>query len=147
MTKNNIIKLQLHHISKSYGTKQVLNDINLEIKESETIVLLGPSGCGKTTLLKLINRLIDVDEGEILIDNRNTALFPPHELRRNIGYIIQDVGLLPHLSIQKNIELVNRISNKSLSKSRLIELLDLVNLDAELLHRKPMELSGGSNKE
>lgn len=141
-----MLTLQLNHISKSYGTKQVLNDINLIIEESETIVLLGPSGCGKTTLLKLINRLIEPDTGEILIDDQNTRSFLAQDLRRNIGYIIQDVGLLPHLTLQKNIELVSRISSNSLSNDRLIELLKLVNLDADLLARKPDELSGGQQQ-
>lgn len=118
----------------------------MNIEESETIVLLGPSGCGKTTLLKLINRLIEPDQGDIFIDDKNTASFLTHDLRRNMGYIIQDVGLLPHLSIKKNIELVKRIANGSLSEDRLIELLKLVNLDADLLHRRPDELSGGQQQ-
>lgn len=90
--------------------------------------------------------MIDPDEGEILIDNKSNTSILAHNLRRNIGYIIQDVGLLPHLSVQKNIELVSRISKKYLSKDELIDLLKLVDLDVGVLSRKPNELSGGQQQ-
>ncbi len=118
----------------------------MEVKPSETIVLLGPSGCGKTTLLKLINRLIEPDSGTIEINGKSNQSIKKYTLRRNIGYVIQDVGLLPHLSIEKNISLVSRIDSNSLSSDRLNELMELTGLSGDLLAKKPSQLSGGQQQ-
>lgn len=123
-----------------------MQGVSLEINSSETVVLLGPSGCGKTTLLKLINRIIELDAGSIHIGNQPSHAFSKHELRRNIGYVIQDVGLLPHLTVVQNISLVNRIYNESLSPEKLNELLELIGLPKESLKRFPSELSGGQQQ-
>lgn len=123
-----------------------MRGVSLEINPSETVVLLGPSGCGKTTLLKLINRIIELDTGSIHIGSQLSHAFSKYELRRNIGYVIQDVGLLPHLTVEQNISLVNRIYNKSLSNEKLSELLELIGLSTESLKRFPSELSGGQQQ-
>jgi len=108
--------------------------------------LLGPSGCGKTTLLKLINRLIEPDSGSIRIGGQLNTSLEKHVLRRNIGYVIQDVGLLPHLNIQDNISMVNRIDKNPLSTDRLKKLLELTGLEEDLLSKQPSQLSGGQQQ-
>ncbi|WP_436516137.1 ATP-binding cassette domain-containing protein [Ekhidna sp. To15] len=123
-----------------------MKGISLEIQSSETIVLLGPSGCGKTTLLKLINRLIEPDSGMIEIGGKSNTSVEKHILRRNIGYVIQDVGLLPHLTIKQNISLVNQIDEKSLSPDKLNELMELTGLAMDLLSKFPYQLSGGQQQ-
>ena len=118
----------------------------MEVNPSETLVLLGPSGCGKTTLLKLINRLIEPDEGSIHLGLQSITSFEKHELRRKIGYVIQDVGLLPHMTIEENIGLVNRISGNALAHERLLELTQLLALGDDLLDKSPNQLSGGQQQ-
>ncbi|MEP1033210.1 ATP-binding cassette domain-containing protein [Ekhidna sp.] len=120
--------------------------MSLAISPSETIALLGPSGCGKTTLLKLINRLIEPDSGDIEIGEKSNQLIEKHILRRNIGYVIQDVGLLPHLTIEQNISLVNRIDRKVLTHEKLNELIELTGLSTDLLEKYPSQLSGGQQQ-
>lgn len=97
-------------------------------------------------MLKLINRLIDPESGKILIDGKLTTDIKKEALRRNIGYVIQDVGLLPHLTIERNISIVSKIAGSTLSRARLLELLDLVGLDQGMLRRMPSELSGGQQQ-
>ncbi len=141
-----IESLRLTDIFKSYGEKQVLKGISLEIQPSENVVLLGPSGCGKTTLLKLINRLIEPDSGSIEIGGKSILETEKHTLRRNIGYVIQDVGLLPHMTVEQNISLVNRIDQKPFSSEKLSELIELTGLSADLLSKYPAQLSGGQQQ-
>lgn len=124
----------------------MLKGVSLEVQPSETIVLLGPSGCGKTTLLKLINRLIEPDSGVIDIAGKTTKSIEDHILRRNIGYVIQDVGLLPHLTVKQNIELVNKIDQKLLSPTKLMELMELIGLSNDILSKYPLQLSGGQQQ-
>ena len=120
--------------------------MSLKVQPSETIVLLGPSGCGKTTLLKLINRLIESDSGIVEIDGHSNQSMEKYLLRRSVGYVIQDVGLLPHLTIEQNISLVNRIDDKSLSRDKLDELMSLTGLPPDLLSKYPSQLSGGQQQ-
>ncbi len=123
-----------------------MKDINLSINPSETVVFLGPSGCGKTTLLKLINRLIEPDSGAVFIDGGNTTSSSKEVLRRSIGYVIQDTGLLPHLTIKQNIALVGTITDQKISESKINELLGLIGLDESVLSKYPSELSGGQKQ-
>lgn len=104
-------------VRKSYGSTTVIPNLNLEIPEGSITVLVGPSGCGKTTTMKMINRLISPTSGTITVGGRNSAEVDPVALRRSIGYVIQQVGLFPHLTIAENISLVPRLQGE---KGRLI---------------------------
>ena len=120
----------------------------LSVKHGETLVLLGRSGSGKTTSLKLINRLLLPTSGEVRVNGRRTADWDPIQLRRSIGYVIQEGGLFPHLTVERNISLVPRIENwpKERVNTRVRELLETVGLKAELLSRFPSQLSGGQRQ-
>lgn len=124
----------------------MLKDISFSVESSETVVLLGPSGCGKTTLLRLINRLEKANGGSIEIDGESIESQSKETLRRSIGYVIQDTGLLPHLNVKQNIELVGKISNQEISEEKVRELLSLIGLDEDVLLKRPSELSGGQQQ-
>lgn len=100
--------IEFKNIMKSYGDSVALKEINLKINKGELVALIGPSGCGKTTTMRMVNRLTEPTKGEILIDGQNISEFDPVELRRNIGYIIQEIGLFPHMTIEDNVSLVLR---------------------------------------
>lgn len=141
--------LELRNVGKSYEAGiPAVEGINLEVTKGELIVLVGTSGCGKTTLLKMCNRLISVSEGKILFNGRDVYEMNEIELRRNIGYVIQQVGLFPHMSIEENIAYVLMLKgwNKSRSSSRVSELLELVGLPEDMKRRKPSGLSGGQQQ-
>ncbi len=141
--------IEFKNVFKQYKNTIVIDDLNLEIKKGELVVLIGPSGCGKTTTLKMINQLIKTSGGQILIDNEDSLKQNPIELRRNIGYVIQHVGLIPHLTISENVGVVPKLKKwpKDKIKARVRELLELVNLDPdEFLDRYPGELSGGQKQ-
>jgi len=136
-------------VSKRYGGQLVVNSLSFEVPSRAFVCLVGPSGCGKTTTLKMINRLIEPSEGRILIDGEDTAGRPAAELRRGIGYVIQQVGLFPHLSIAANVGTVPGLLGweRSRIRARVEELLDLVGLPArEFGSRLPSELSGGQRQ-
>src|SRR5260370_30946364 len=123
--------------------------LNLRVAEGETVVLLGRSGSGKTTTLKLINRLLEPNEGEIFISGRTASSWDPIQLRRGIGYVIQDVGLFPHWSVEKNVALVPQLDRwpEDRIRARVKEMLELVGLPpAEFASRRPSELSGGQRQ-
>jgi osmoprotectant transport system ATP-binding protein len=128
--------------------RELLHDLNLEVQRGETLVLLGRSGSGKTTTLKLINRLLPPSSGELLVEARPTSEWDVISLRRMIGYVIQDVGLFPHFTVERNIGLIPKIENWSADRihARVLELLQLVGLDAEIASRYPRELSGGQRQ-
>lgn len=129
--------------------RPLLDDLNLEIARGETLVLLGRSGSGKTTTLKLINRLLEPTGGEVLVEGKRTMEWDPIRLRRGIGYVIQDVGLFPHLSVERNVGLVPSLEGWDAERirTRVNELLQLVGLDpAEFGSRWPRELSGGQRQ-
>ena len=141
--------IEFKNIKKSYKSKIILENFNLSIDSGKLVVLIGASGCGKTTLLKMINRLISITEGEILINGKNINKMDPIKLRRGIGYVIQQTGLFPHMTVKENIEIIPRlmkISERKIEK-KTIELLNMVGLDPdEYLYRYPAELSGGQQQ-
>jgi len=142
--------IQLSNICKTYdGTNMVVKNLSLEIASGELVVLVGESGCGKTTTMRMINRLEEPTSGTILIDGEDIKDANPMDLRRNIGYVIQKVGLFPHLTVGQNIGVVPRLTKNDSAKiaQRTIELLDMVDLPHEsYLNRYPNELSGGQQQ-
>ncbi|MTI30402.1 betaine/proline/choline family ABC transporter ATP-binding protein [Xanthovirga aplysinae] len=142
--------IELKHVGKTFdGKKQVVDDLNLVIQKGEIVCLIGRSGCGKTTTLKMINLLQKPSTGEIRINGKNIQDKPEVELRRNIGYVFQKVGLFPHISVGKNIELVPYLKKwpQKKRKKRAEELLDMIGLPAkDYYHRLPNELSGGQQQ-
>ncbi|HET9706847.1 MAG TPA: ATP-binding cassette domain-containing protein [Gemmatimonadales bacterium] len=144
--------VELRGVSCELGNnppRPVVRDVSFSVAPGETLVLLGRSGSGKTTTLKLINRLIDPSAGEVIVAGRATGAVPPFRLRRGIGYVIQEVGLLPHLTIADNVGLVPRLEGWESQRidARVTELLTLVGLAPErFAARRPHELSGGQRQ-
>ena len=141
--------VEFHSVGYSIDGIAVLDSIDLKVERGEVLVLLGESGCGKTTTLKLINRLIEPTVGEVLVEGRSTTDWDPIELRRRIGYVIQDGGLFPHFTVAENVGLVLSLNNTKEKKrnARINEMLDLVGLDpAKFASRYPHELSGGQRQ-
>lgn len=141
--------LEFKNVTKKYqdGTVAV-KDFNLHIKKGEFVCFIGPSGCGKTTTMKMVNRLINATEGTILVDGKDIKKQNAVQLRRSIGYVIQEIGLMPHMTIEENIVLVGTLLKwpKEKKKERARELLKLVNMPEEFLQRYPHELSGGQQQ-
>lgn len=134
------------NVTKKYGDKAVLSDINLSIKSHEFFVLAGSSGGGKTTLLKMINRLIEPNQGQVLIDDQDIQTINLRDLRLQIGYVLQQIALFPNMTVLENISIIPTMKgwSKREIRERVLELLPLVGLDAEkYLNRYPHELSGG----
>lgn len=141
--------VNLINITKKYNANTVVNSINLEIQDGQFVVLIGTSGCGKTTTLKMINRLIEPSSGQIMIDGRSIEAFNPVELRRNIGYVIQQIGLFPNMTILENVEIVPKLLKwtKEKTRQRALELLEMVDLKPDLYANKyPSQLSGGQQQ-
>jgi osmoprotectant transport system ATP-binding protein len=142
--------ITLDGVSKVYGDGTVaVGSLSLDVPAGELVVLIGPSGCGKSTVLRMVNRLIEPTEGRILIDGDDVTAVDPVELRRRIGYVIQNVGLFPHQSIRANVGTVPRLLDwkKDRVRRRADELLELVGLDpARFGRRYPHELSGGQRQ-
>lgn len=141
--------IRFENIKKSFKTTEVIKNLNFTINKGEFVVFIGESGCGKTTTMKMINRLIEPSSGKIFINDEDTSKASPIELRRNIGYVIQKVGLFPHMTVGENVELVPLLKHwpEAKREERAIELLDLVGLPAsEYMNRYPHELSGGQRQ-
>lgn len=133
------------NISKRYNGIKAVDKISFEVKEGETLVLLGTSGCGKTTTLRILNRLIEPDEGNVLIHGKNILSQSITELRRNMGYVLQHHGLFPHYTVSENIGIVPRLLHweKERTRQRISVLMDKLQLPASLASAYPAELSGG----
>lgn len=143
--------IKLENVTKIYPgtTAPAVDDLTMEVPEGETCVLIGPSGCGKTTTMKMINRLIEPSDGRIFVDGSNIMQQDPVELRRDIGYVIQQIGLFPHMTIEDNIAVVPKLKgwDKARTDKRIDELLDMVSLDpSQFRQRFPRELSGGQRQ-
>ena len=143
--------IEFRGVSKTYpgSDRPVVNDLSFEIPEGEICVLVGPSGCGKTTTMRMVNRLIEPTEGEILIDGEPNTAMSGTQLRRKIGYAIQQIGLFPHRTIAENIATVPSLLGweRHRTRARVDELLELVGLDPEdYRDRYPAELSGGQQQ-
>lgn len=141
--------IRLEHVTKCFGTKTAVDDVSLTIESGELSILLGPSGCGKTTTLRAINRMTDIDSGSIFVDDIDVLEQQPDELRRRIGYVIQSIGLFPHLSIARNVATVPRLLgwDTARTNARVSELLELVGLDPKVYaSKRPHQLSGGEQQ-
>ena len=141
--------IKFDRVSKFYGDTKVIDDISFQIKEGEFVILIGPSGCGKTTTLKMINRLIEPTEGQIFINDENTSSVDKVALRRKIGYVIQQIGLFPNMTIAENISVVPKLLKYSKEKQNEIvhELLEMVGMPYDQYADKyPTQLSGGQQQ-
>jgi osmoprotectant transport system ATP-binding protein len=139
--------LRAEQVSKRYGSVLALDNVSLDVRRGESVVLVGESGSGKTTLLRCFNRLVDPDAGRILIEETNASALDPIALRRRVGYVPQDGGLLPHWRVQRNVELVPWLRGVENAPELASEALQLVGLDpAVFAERWPRELSGGQRQ-
>jgi len=144
--------IRLDNVGKTFRTERgevhAVREVDLDLPEGELCVLLGPSGCGKTTTLKMVNRLIPRTSGKIYINDKDTDEYDVVELRRHIGYVIQQIGLFPNMTVEENISVVPRMLGWSRQQQhkRAEELMDMVALDRDLLDRYPKELSGGQQQ-
>jgi osmoprotectant transport system ATP-binding protein len=145
------VTLELRHLTKVFdgGARPAVDDVSLVIPPGSVCVLIGPSGCGKTTTMRMVNRLIEPTSGDVLIGGQPVRDIPAAELRRGIGYVIQHVGLMPHLTVAANVQTVPRLLGwgRDIMDARMRELLVLVGLDPdEYAGRYPAELSGGQQQ-
>jgi len=141
--------ISFKNVSKKFDTFVAVDDLTLDLKSGETVVLIGPSGCGKTTTLRMINRLIEPTQGTIYINGTDISKIDAVELRRNIGYVIQQIALFPHMNIAQNIGLVPYLKDwpEKKRKQRVEELLEFVGMPpSEFYYRYPNELSGGQQQ-
>ncbi len=143
--------IEFEKVVKSFGVSgyNAVDDVSFRVEDGELVTILGTSGCGKTTLLKMVNRMYEPDSGSVLIDGEDVREKDPVQLRRQIGYVIQSVGLFPHMNIRQNIATVPKILgwDKAKIDSRVDELLELVNLEPEeYRNRYPSQLSGGQQQ-
>ena len=140
--------IELKAVNKFYGKSHAIKDVSFHVEKGQTLVLLGRSGCGKTTTLKMINRLIPFDSGDILINGQSVMDWNPTQLRRNIGYVFQNIGLFPHLNIYENLVVVPKLLHWEQQKTAkwLDNVLGLLQIDRGLLKRRPRQLSGGQRQ-
>lgn len=142
--------LEFKNVVKKYSEngKPAVKNMNLHIEKGEFVVFIGPSGCGKTTTMKMVNRLQEPSEGQIFVNGENVLNQDPVKLRRSIGYVIQQIGLIPHMTVGENISLVGSLLkwDKKRRDDRAKELIKIVDLPESFLHRYPHELSGGQQQ-
>ena len=149
MPKDNEIAVEFREVSYTVNHRQLVSDLNFTVRQGEALVLLGRSGSGKTTTMKLINHLLIPTSGEVLVQGKPTTEWNPIKLRRRIGYVIQEIGLFPHFTVEKNVGLVPYLEGwkPKQIKTRVYELLHLVGLDPEdFANRYPHQLSGGQRQ-
>lgn len=137
--------IEFRSVTKKYGDTVVVDNLNLSIPRGSITVFVGPSGCGKTTSLRMINRMVEHTGGEILVRGEANTSRPAHELRRSMGYVLQQAGLMPHQSVLDNITTVPRLKgvSKKQARAEALELLDTVGLDRASASKYPAQLSGG----
>jgi osmoprotectant transport system ATP-binding protein len=144
------VSLEFREATKRYpgSDRPAVDHLTLEVAAGEICVLVGPSGCGKTTAMRMVNRMIDITEGDILVGGRSVRDRDEVELRRDIGYVIQQIGLFPHRTIGENVATVPRLLgwNRQRTEARVHELLDLIGLPKEMAGRYPAQLSGGQRQ-
>ena len=141
--------LRFDHVNLAYGSQKILNDISFEIPDGKFAVFIGPSGCGKTTTLKMINRLIQPDSGHIYLDDKDISAIDRFELRRHTGYVIQQIGLFPNMTVAQNICVVPKLLKwpKDKCDQTVRELLEMVDMPYEqYAHKYPSEMSGGQQQ-
>jgi osmoprotectant transport system ATP-binding protein len=140
--------IKVEHLGKHFGRVKAVDDISFDVNEHENMVLLGTSGCGKTTTLKMLNRLIEPTHGKVFINNKNILEQQPEQLRRGIGYVLQNNGLFPHYTVGENIAIVPQLLKwgKKQTEHRVSELLEKLHLDKSYLSAYPNELSGGQQQ-
>lgn len=146
--KNDQPEIELRNVYLNYGSEDVLTDFSLTIGKGQFVTAIGSSGCGKTTALKLMNGLLTPDQGSVWVQGQDISLMDQNKLRRGIGYVIQGIGLFPHMLIRDNISYILRLNkmNKAEIDPRVEELAEIVQLDRDLLSRYPDELSGGQRQ-
>jgi osmoprotectant transport system ATP-binding protein len=146
----NTAAVEFVNISKFFESRYAIKNLNLTLPKEKITTIIGPSGCGKSTTLKMINKLIEPSEGKILINGQDISQMDSVNLRRNIGYVIQQIGLFPHMTIEENVSLVLRLKGEKKDekmKNKVTELLNLIDLEAEEYRdRYPNELSGGQQQ-
>jgi osmoprotectant transport system ATP-binding protein len=144
------VTVEFDRVSKTYpgSTTPAIGELTLEVPAGEVCILIGPSGCGKTTAMRLVNRMIDLTSGEIRVDGVSVMDRSPSELRRSMGYAIQQTGLFPHLTVAENVATVPKLLGweSARIKARTAELLELVGLEPEMGKRYPAQLSGGQRQ-
>jgi len=145
---DNLAVIRFEGVCKYYGDHAALNNISFEVKKGEFLTVIGSSGCGKTTMLKLINGLLAPDSGTVYVYGEDVSKSNQIELRRRIGYVIQSIGLFPHMSVRKNIQFIPSILKYDKTSSDKIarDLIRTVGLDEKMLERYPSELSGGQKQ-
>ncbi len=143
------IAVKFQNVSVSFGENEILKDFSLEVKKGECLTIIGTSGCGKTTMLRLVNGLLLPSSGTVEVNGQDVGKCDLIQLRRGIGYAIQNVGLFPHMTVRQNIAYVPSLSkkwNKQEEERQIQRLLSVVGLDASMANRYPSELSGGQKQ-
>jgi len=140
--------IQVEGLVRRYGSTLAVDGVSFHVAAGELLALVGASGSGKTTTLKMINRLVEPDAGQVVVEGRDALRLPPHLLRRGIGYVFQGVGLFPHLTVGGNVAVPLRLLrwSRERTRDRVLKLLALVELDPELAARYPAALSGGQQQ-